>query len=59
MKHLSYFDRAMKSPDRRYLRIFEKMGYREEPKPVEEPAPKPKAKRKAKRKADDHQDDDE
>lgn len=45
MKHLSYFDRAMKSPDRRYLRIFEKMGYREEPKPVEEPAPKPKAKR--------------
>jgi len=55
MKHLSYFDRAMKSPDRRYLRIFEKMGYREEPKPVEQPAPKPKAKRKV----DDHQDDDE
>lgn len=55
MKHLSYFDRAMKSPDRRYLRIFEKMGYREEPKPVEEPAPKPKAKRKA----ENHQDDDE
>ena len=45
MKHLSYFDRAMKSPDRRYLRIFEKMGYREEPKPVEEIAPKPKSTR--------------
>ncbi|WP_156797732.1 hypothetical protein [Brucella sp. BO2] len=45
MKHLSYFNRAMKSPDRRYLRIFEKMGYREEPKPVEEPTQKSRYKR--------------
>lgn len=27
MKHHSYFDRAMKAADRRYRRIFEKMGY--------------------------------
>lgn len=47
MKHLSYFDRAMKSPDRRYLRIFEKMGYSAEAEPEEAVTPKPKGKRKS------------
>lgn len=37
MKHLSYFNRAMSSNDRRFARIFGKMGYQASGAVPEEP----------------------
>jgi len=39
MKHQDYFDRALKSRDTRYARIFDKMGYRTTDMVAAEPAP--------------------
>jgi hypothetical protein len=39
MKHQAYFDRALKSRDTRFARIFDKMGYRTTDMVAAEPAP--------------------
>jgi hypothetical protein len=39
MKHQTYFDRALKSRDTRFARIFDKMGYRTTDLVAAEPVP--------------------